>query len=469
MDAADATAPHQQRLVCCIIHLTRRVVDWRTFRHLPEPEPERPLRRPHRRRAHLPPPLRPLPVARTLLALTHAASRAGSSRNRIRLNPSSTRMIFKHDGALNLDHTYIIGSGHNQLTQDLTTGLAPLVISYDANGSRIHEVGDTVDRAKHYYYDGMNRLSGTFEWVAGLQHDRPNDCQYDADGQLVAACEGGPFLGFDGANVSGALAVGGKGWTFFHGPGLDSPLMGYYRNLSAGAPSRILYWVSDGSGRELAVADSAGLQQSTDQGLDIRNWNQAGGITSSYGFSNQRQPNVNATNLSFYRNRVYDQDTGRWLQEDPAGLAGGVNLYQFNGNNPVAYTDPFGLCPEPPGSCEALGFAIGSGVGVAVSVVADFASDGLLIPSNPGIVETTALLGGTVGTAIGGVMSSADKRDIPDNRKPHKEGASESTREKHENTRNPSKDKKRQHDNWQQNPNKRPNRTVLPIEDHANE
>ena len=26
-------------------------------------------------------------------------------------------------------------------------------------------------------------------------------------------------------------------------------------------------------------------------------------------------------------------------------MAGGLNLYQFNGNNPVAYTDPFGLCP----------------------------------------------------------------------------------------------------------------------------
>lgn len=28
------------------------------------------------------------------------------------------------------------------------------------------------------------------------------------------------------------------------------------------------------------------------------------------------------------------------------GAAGGLNLYQFNGNNPVAYTDPFGLKPD---------------------------------------------------------------------------------------------------------------------------
>ncbi|MGH7930615.1 MAG: RHS repeat-associated core domain-containing protein [Candidatus Binatia bacterium] len=47
-----------------------------------------------------------------------------------------------------------------------------------------------------------------------------------------------------------------------------------------------------------------------------------------------------------FRNRAYDSRTGRWTQEDPIGVAGGLNLYQFNGNDPVAYTDPFGLCPE---------------------------------------------------------------------------------------------------------------------------
>ncbi len=33
--------------------------------------------------------------------------------------------------------------------------------------------------------------------------------------------------------------------------------------------------------------------------------------------------------LSFFRNRIYDQVTGRWTQEDPIRVAGGLNLYQF--------------------------------------------------------------------------------------------------------------------------------------------
>ncbi|MEO8029854.1 MAG: RHS repeat-associated core domain-containing protein, partial [Gemmatimonadota bacterium] len=35
------------------------------------------------------------------------------------------------------------------------------------------------------------------------------------------------------------------------------------------------------------------------------------------------------------------------LTQDPIGLAGGVNLYAYAGNNPVAFSDPYGLCFGP--------------------------------------------------------------------------------------------------------------------------
>jgi hypothetical protein len=47
----------------------------------------------------------------------------------------------------------------------------------------------------------------------------------------------------------------------------------------------------------------------------------------------------------YRRNRYYDPKTGRFTQEDPIGLAGGLNTYGFADGDPVSYDDPYGLCP----------------------------------------------------------------------------------------------------------------------------
>ena len=54
-----------------------------------------------------------------------------------------------------------------------------------------------------------------------------------------------------------------------------------------------------------------------------------------------------ASGLHYRRNRQYDPSTGRFTQEDPIGLAGGMNLYGFAGGDPVNYSDPTGLIPVP--------------------------------------------------------------------------------------------------------------------------
>ena len=50
--------------------------------------------------------------------------------------------------------------------------------------------------------------------------------------------------------------------------------------------------------------------------------------------------------LEYMRNRMYDPKTGRFTQEDPIGLAGGLNLYGYAGGDPVNFSDPFGLRPD---------------------------------------------------------------------------------------------------------------------------
>jgi RHS repeat-associated protein len=47
--------------------------------------------------------------------------------------------------------------------------------------------------------------------------------------------------------------------------------------------------------------------------------------------------------LMYMRARYYDPEIGRFINKDPIGLSGGINLFTYVGNNPINFTDPQGL------------------------------------------------------------------------------------------------------------------------------
>jgi RHS repeat-associated protein len=51
--------------------------------------------------------------------------------------------------------------------------------------------------------------------------------------------------------------------------------------------------------------------------------------------------------LYYMRARYYDPEVGRFINKDPIGYAGGLNLYGYVGNNPVSLVDPLGLVLIP--------------------------------------------------------------------------------------------------------------------------
>jgi RHS repeat-associated protein len=124
----------------------------------------------------------------------------------------------------------------------------------------------------------------------------------------------------------------------------------------------------------------------------------------AYGwYGSHAQFGLDASGLLNRRNRYYESRTGRFTQEDPIGLAGGVNAYAFAGGDPVSYDDPFGLCPvtaQDPRPCtpmEQVAMNLGNMAPAINHAVAGFA----LVGAAGGAV------GGGVAIAGGGAAASA--------------------------------------------------------------
>lgn len=329
----------------------------------------------------------------------------------------SGNMLFRRDGATGGMHSFTMTSSpaSNRMQAD---ALKQMNFLYTADGARDQEYSSAnAYSTRFFYYDGLGRMTGSWHFVnvgGSLQpHNNATACLYDADGQMSNPCDNGaPRLAYDGHNVIATPKASSNGptWRFVHGPGLDDPLLGLWR--SGNGVQKVYYWITDGQGRHLAFADSTGFLDSDDYTLRYGQGGgkYAGGTGSASTFKADRFSSPEMPGLSFFRNRAYDQETGRWTQEDPIGVAGGLNLYQFNGNNPVAYTDPFGLCPDAciiEGGIGAAGIITGLAIAVTALVAGDELSDAL----DQGVRGGAGLIKGAIG-AIGAVFSSAHAKGV---------------------------------------------------------
>ena len=130
--------------------------------------------------------------------------------------------------------------------------------------------------------------------------------------------------------------------------GLDAPLAGRFWIVSG---YKDLGLVSDRSGTILAAVNGAGTEENSGDNFHRDAFGALVGVTGSggqpvggAGFTGAGTPNARG-GFVYLRNRWYDPQTGRFLTQDPIGLAGGVNLYAYAGNNPIGFSDPFGLAP----------------------------------------------------------------------------------------------------------------------------
>ncbi len=263
---------------------------------------------------------------------------------------------YQYDGSGNItaktigvvSSTFALAPASNRLVSG-TIGSLNYLYSHDTSGNRVQDiVPGAPTNTRKFYYNAIGQMVGDsaywdtgtgFQWHGSLDMFR-----YDAQGRRVwlGGTPPGFYFAHDGANVVRSSYT--FEWRYIHGPGVDDPLVAAYH---PNAPwTEKYYYLTDGRGRQLAFTNPAGSNYQSSLEYTQNGGSQAGGITASNGFDNERSGAAAAPRLSFYRNRYYDQETGRWTQEDPIGIAGGVNLYQYAGNNPAAYTDPFGLRPD---------------------------------------------------------------------------------------------------------------------------
>ena len=121
---------------------------------------------------------------------------------------------------------------------------------------------------------------------------------------------------------------------YLHCIGIDEPVM----MDRAGAK---YYYFRDGLGSIREMTDSGGTaQNSYSYGAWGEVRNQSGVVPNTYGYTGRE---FSEDGLYFYRARYLDSSLGRFLSEDPVGLRGDKNFYNYVRNNPHNYIDPHGL------------------------------------------------------------------------------------------------------------------------------
>ncbi len=200
--------------------------------------------------------------------------------------------------------------------------------TYDANGNTLSDPS-----GKSYTWDFENRLTQVV--VPGIG---TTTFRYDPFGRRVQ--KSGP-LGtinylYDGRDLIEEVDNSGNVLArYTDGPGFDQPLS----MLRAGTTS---YYQSDVLSTITSLSNSTGTLSNT------YNYDSFGKLTASTGtITNPLQYTGREfdpeTGIYYYRARYYDQNTGRFIGEDPIRFQGGIDFYAYTLNNPANWIDPFGL------------------------------------------------------------------------------------------------------------------------------
>jgi len=209
---------------------------------------------------------------------------------------------------------------------------------YDLNGniSTKQDYANTI--AESFTHNSRNQLS-RYEKRVGAVLETSASYVYDPFGRRSKKTVDGVEINFVYDREDVILEYGNGGEVlakYIHGPRVDMPLVMHRGDQN-------YFYHFNGLGSVVALTDADGVvvqEYEYDAYGYILNQKNAN-FENRYMFTARELDDESG--LYYYRARYYDASVGRFLQEDPIGMAGGINLYPYVQNDPVNFVDPMGL------------------------------------------------------------------------------------------------------------------------------
>jgi RHS repeat-associated protein len=218
----------------------------------------------------------------------------------------------------------------NALNQYTAVGAA--TPSYDGNGNL------TGDGTFTFGYDAENRLAAatgagnTASYAYDAQGRRKSKTVNGATMVFVTDADNREVMEYDGA--SGQVS---RWYAYGLGP---NAVLGQM-NVAAGTR---LTLIPDMLGSIVGTFDAT---SGTLTKIGYLPYGGSGSIVGTFRYTGQRI-DAETGGLYYYRARMYSANSGRFMQSDLIGYAGGLNLYAYLGNDPLNSVDSTGLSPDTP-------------------------------------------------------------------------------------------------------------------------
>lgn len=235
---------------------------------------------------------------------------------------------YGYDPASNLSSITTNGSTQNYTfnsTNSISSGVSS---TYDSNGS------PTTLGSNTYTWDGANRLI-SFTGPSGTS----SSFTYDGLGRLVRVVDsvGGSVVADHSYFWCGQVRCLAHDNTQS-----GSPVSTQYFSQGATVSGTPSYYVQDQLGSVRQLITSAGNVAAEYDYDSYGNRTVVSGTTvSDIGYAGYFYHGASGLNFTMYR--AYDSSHARWLNRDPIGEDGGINLYAYTGGNPASFIDPYGL------------------------------------------------------------------------------------------------------------------------------